>query len=57
LRIARIAREDMEAKGSFAVEETDSNRVNPGMTAMISDSYSDTYAIFNIRETQLLQTK
>jgi hypothetical protein len=47
LRIARIAREDMEAKESFAVEETDSNRVNPGMTATISDSYSDTYAIVN----------
>ncbi|MFZ1876610.1 MAG: hypothetical protein WAU25_06225 [Nitrososphaeraceae archaeon] len=47
MRIARIAREDMEAKESFAVEETDSNRVNPGMTAMISDSYSDTYAIVN----------
>jgi hypothetical protein len=47
LRIARIAREDMEAKESSAVEETDSNGVNPGMTAMISDSYSDTYAIVN----------
>ncbi|MGH9987538.1 MAG: hypothetical protein ACRD8W_26645, partial [Nitrososphaeraceae archaeon] len=48
MRIARVAREDIESKESFAVKDMDSNRVNPRMTAaMISDSYSDTYAIVN----------
>jgi len=47
LRIARVAREDIESKESFAVEDMDSNGVNPRITAMISDSYSDTYAIVN----------
>lgn len=48
MRIARVAREDIESKESFAVEDMDSNGVNPRITAaMISDSCSDTYAIVN----------
>ena len=47
MRIARVAREDEVSKESFATKDIDTRLGNPKKAAMISDSYSDTYAIVN----------
>jgi 2-keto-4-pentenoate hydratase/2-oxohepta-3-ene-1,7-dioic acid hydratase in catechol pathway len=47
LRIARVAKENVEPKESIMTEEMDDNRGNPMVKAMLSDPYSNTYAIVN----------
>jgi hypothetical protein len=47
LRIARVAKENLEPKESAVVEDVDDNRGNPRVMAMLAEPYSDTYAIVN----------
>ena len=47
MRIARIAKENSESEESAAAEDIENSRGSPRLTAMLSDPYSDTYAIVN----------
>jgi 2-keto-4-pentenoate hydratase/2-oxohepta-3-ene-1,7-dioic acid hydratase in catechol pathway len=47
LRIARVAKENLESEESAAAEDIENSRGSPRLTAMLSDPYSDTYAIVN----------
>jgi 2-keto-4-pentenoate hydratase/2-oxohepta-3-ene-1,7-dioic acid hydratase in catechol pathway len=47
LRIARVAKENLESEESAAAEDMHDSRGSPRLTAMLSDPYSDTYAIVN----------
>jgi len=47
LRIARVAKENLESEESAAAEDMYDSRGSPRLTAMLSDPYSDTYAIVN----------
>jgi 2-keto-4-pentenoate hydratase/2-oxohepta-3-ene-1,7-dioic acid hydratase in catechol pathway len=47
MRIARVARENLESKESAMAEEMDDNIASPRVTAMLSDPHSVTYAIVN----------
>jgi 2-keto-4-pentenoate hydratase/2-oxohepta-3-ene-1,7-dioic acid hydratase in catechol pathway len=47
LRIARIAKENLESEESAAAEDIENSRGSPRLTPMLSDPYSDTYAIVN----------
>jgi short-subunit dehydrogenase involved in D-alanine esterification of teichoic acids len=47
LRIARVAKENLEPKESAVVEDVDDNRGNPRVMAKLAEPYSDTYAIVN----------
>jgi 2-keto-4-pentenoate hydratase/2-oxohepta-3-ene-1,7-dioic acid hydratase in catechol pathway len=47
LRIARVAKENLESEESAAAEDIENSRGSPRLTPMLSDPYSDTYAIVN----------
>ncbi len=47
MRIARVAKENLESEESAAAEDMYDSRGSPRLTAMLSDPYSDTYAIVN----------
>ncbi len=47
MRIARVAKENLESEESAAAEDIDNSRGSPRLTPMLSDPYSDTYAIVN----------
>jgi 2-keto-4-pentenoate hydratase/2-oxohepta-3-ene-1,7-dioic acid hydratase in catechol pathway len=47
MRIAKVAKENLESKESAMAEEMDDNRASPRVTAMIPDPHSVTYAIVN----------
>ena len=47
MRIARIAKENSESEESAAAEDIENSRGSPRLTPMLSDPYSDTYAIVN----------
>ena len=47
MRIARVAKENLESEESAAAEDIENSRGSPRLTPMLSDPYSDTYAIVN----------
>ena len=47
MRIARVAKENLESEESAAAEDMYDSRGSPRLTPMLSDPYSDTYAIVN----------
>ena len=47
MRIARAAKENLESEESAAAEDMYDSRGSPRLTPMLSDPYSDTYAIVN----------
>ena len=47
MRIARVAKENLESEESTAAEDIENSRGSPRLTPMLSDPYSDTYAIVN----------
>lgn len=47
MRIARVAKENLESEEPAAAEDMSDSRGSPRLTPMLSDPYSDTYAIVN----------